>query len=163
MSEFPPADRSIGCKLQVALALRLAIKAVWLSRSDAGVRLRPAFPFAASRRGWPRFTVGDAPMPERAIIYVPDDDMERCTILCLEYAQRVGYLVVGVVVGRWNDAQSMVLAGVADLVIVADRAQLPPDRTPRIEVVDEHARPDQSQDGEGPPTSPRRRRPKPIC
>lgn len=101
-------------------------------------------------------------MPERAIVYVPDDDMERCTILCLEYAQRVGYLVVGVVVGRWNDAQSMVLAGVADLVIVADRAQLPPDRTPRIEVVDEHDQPDQSQDGEGPPTSPRRRRPKPI-
>lgn len=106
-------------------------------------------------------------MPERAIIYVPSDDMEHCAILCLEYAAQNGYLVEGVVVGRWHDAQSMVLGGAAEVVIVADRSQLPPHRTPRIEVVAEHPHDhdhdddDDADDGEeeGPPTS---RRPKVI-
>ncbi len=103
-------------------------------------------------------------MPERAIIYVPSDDMEHCAILCLEYAQQAGYLVEGVVVGRWRDAQSMALSGVAEVVIVADRSQLPPDRTPRIEAVSEHLHDHDhdDEDDDGPPTSPRRRRPKPI-
>lgn len=110
-------------------------------------------------------------MPERAIIYVPHDHMEHCTILCLEYAQQAGYVVEGIVVDRWEDAQSMALAGVADIVIVAERSQLPPDRAPRIEVVAEHTKDDHNhdrdhdrhdEDDEGPPTSPRRRRPRPI-
>lgn len=111
--------------------------------------------------GTGRFTRWELRMPERAIIYVPSEEMEHCAIVCLEYAQRAGYVVEGVVVGRWRDAQLMVLGGAADVVIVADRAQLPPDRTPRIEVVDESTQPDRD-DEEGPPTSPRRRRPRPL-
>lgn len=104
-------------------------------------------------------------MPERAIIYVPHDDMEQCAILCLEYAAQAGYDVQGVVVGRWRDAQSMALDGAAEVVIVAERSQLPPDRAPRIEVVAEHLHDhdhdhdDDPEDEQGPPTS---RRPKVI-
>lgn len=77
----------------------------------------------------------------RAIIYVPDDeDRGRWEDACLKYCDRRGYEVVALVVGgpdRWNDAMDMMYAHEADVVVVASKDHLPPDRTPRVEVIND--------------------------
>jgi hypothetical protein len=72
----------------------------------------------------------------RAIIFVPDEERDRWEARCLEYCDRRGYEVVALVVGapdRWNDAMDMMYAHEADVVVVASKDHLPPDRTPRVE------------------------------
>jgi hypothetical protein len=81
----------------------------------------------------------------RAIIYVPDDeDRDRWEARCLEYCDRRRYRVVALVVGgpeRWDDAMDMMYAREADVLVVASKMHLPPDRTPRVEAVtDEFSR-----------------------
>lgn len=64
--------------------------------------------------------------------------------MCIEYCerQRPPYLVVGLVVDngriRWAEIRGMFIADEADVLVLARREHLPPQRRPRIEVVDEH-------------------------
>lgn len=98
-------------------------------------------------------------MPEKAIIYVPHDDIEQSTLACLEYAAACGYEVEGVVVGRWLDA----LAATADVIVVA-RPEHARDAVPHIEIVEEEDRRRKGtvHSAESGPPPPGRRRPKPI-
>lgn len=98
-----------------------------------------------------------------AVIYIPSADLKVAAVACLEYVAACGYQMAGIVVGRWNDAHALALNGTVDVVVVAERSHLPPDRVPRIEVVAEQDPPgaDDDDDEEGPP-SPMRRRPRPI-
>lgn len=105
-----------------------------------------------------------------AVIYIPSADLKLAAVACLEYVAACGYQMAGIVVGRWNDAQSLALDGTVDVVVVAERSHLPPDRVPRIEVVAEQrqeggappSRDSDPDDDAGPPTPPRRRRPRRI-
>lgn len=105
----------------------------------------------------------------KAIIYVPLADLTRSAIACIQYAAAAGYHVAGIVVDRWDDAQSMAFGGrgLAEVVVVAERSQIPRDRVPRIEVVEEQATPETPPptpaEHDGPSTPPGRRRPKPVA
>lgn len=79
----------------------------------------------------------------RAVIWVAvDPEWERHAARCVEYCTRMGYELVGVVsagaAGQWASIDRMLTEGRAEIVVAAQRDQLPPDRTPRIEVVAEH-------------------------
>lgn len=74
----------------------------------------------------------------RAVIFVRDDEeRSRWEAACLEYCDRCGYEVVSLVVGDWSAVHQMFAANEADIVVVASKDQLAPDRTPRIESVTE--------------------------
>lgn len=91
-----------------------------------------------------------------AIAYVPHDDIEQSTLACLAHADRRGYQVQGVIVGNWEDALSMALEGLVDVVVVARREHLPPEVLPRVEFAEDHERVEVA----GPLPPPRRRRPR---
>lgn len=102
-------------------------------------------------------------MREKAVIYVPNGELQAATI-CLQYAQMVGYYVEGVVVGKWRDAQKMALDGIVQVLLAAERWHLPPDRVPRIEIPGEMTGTMcRCRHAERPPSSsPMRRRPQSI-
>lgn len=106
-------------------------------------------------------------MPVNAVVYIPSADLEEAAAQCLDHGQACGYHIEGLVVGRWEIAQAMALEGIVQVVIVADRAHLPPDRLPRIEIPSEMAGGTsccRHQHAERPPSpSPMRRRPRPIA
>lgn len=100
------------------------------------------------------------PGPDRAIIYVPQNDIEESTLACLQYAYNAGYEVQGVIVGRWDDALNMALDGAADVLVVASRDHIPGAVVPRIEVVEDRPRRSRGdKDDAEPPPVPRQRRP----
>ena len=77
---------------------------------------------------------------ERAIIFGPPEDRERWEAECLAYCERHDLEVVGLVIGgdeKWPALREAMINGVADLVVVASKDHLPPDRRPRIESVTE--------------------------
>jgi hypothetical protein len=62
---------------------------------------------------------------------------------CRAYCQEHGYGVVAVVAdvdGGWPLVAGLLRAGQADVVIVYSRDDLPPNRTPRLEVVEDRQR-----------------------
>ena len=77
----------------------------------------------------------------RAIIFVPDDaERERWEKICLAECDRLGYRVVALVRGgveKWGDLRRMLTSGEADVLVVARKEHLPPNRVPRTEWVDE--------------------------
>lgn len=77
----------------------------------------------------------------RAIIFVPDDaERDRWEKICLDECDRRGYLVAALVHGgaeKWHDLRTMLTNGEADVLVVARKEHLPPDRIPRTEWVDE--------------------------
>lgn len=80
-----------------------------------------------------------------ALIYVTKRNLETYTDRCADYCNRKGLTPTAVVVddqdgGRWSEVVKMVTDGVVQVVVVADRDELPPDRTPRIDVVSEQRR-----------------------
>lgn len=82
----------------------------------------------------------------RAVIWVASDpEWQRYTSWCIDYCKRVGYHLVAVVEercgGRYVDVERMVFKDErAEVIVVAQRDQLPPERCPRIEVVTEQRR-----------------------
>jgi hypothetical protein len=72
---------------------------------------------------------------EKAVIFVPSTDDERSAACCAVYIMQAGYLFDGIVCGNWEDVREMMRDGRTDVVVVADQDHLPPDRTPRIEVI----------------------------
>lgn len=99
---------------------------------------------------------------ERAVIWVADDDdWQRWAARCADYCARRGYQVVAIIHGhaggRWADVDAYVMAGHADLAVVADRGQLPRDRAHRVEsVAEERHRPEVVQPQTGRPAFLRR-------
>ncbi len=84
-------------------------------------------------------------MQQNALIYVKAQNINRYTDRCAEYCNRRGFTLAAVVVddldgGRWPEVVQMVMDGSVEVVVVADRDELPPDRTPRLDVVAEERR-----------------------
>lgn len=84
-------------------------------------------------------------MQQTALIYVTAANLDRYTDRCAEYCNRLGLILTAVVVddlngGRWAEAAQMLIDGRAQVLVVADRDELPPDRTPRVDVVAEQRR-----------------------
>jgi hypothetical protein len=76
----------------------------------------------------------------RYVIYVPaGDDGPLALAECLAYAEREfpAWTSAGVVVGRWLAVSSMIDRRMVDVVLIARRSHLPPDRMPRIVAVEE--------------------------
>lgn len=73
----------------------------------------------------------------RAIIYTGADNpgpaIDRCLRHCIEH----GYQVTAVIIDHgngWHDAIRALADNLADVLVVASVAEMPPDRLPRIEV-----------------------------
>lgn len=97
----------------------------------------------------------------RYVIYVPDDTRQEGALAeCLNYAENTHpeWHSAGVVTGRWPDVIAMTRAGLADVILIAERAHLPPDRVPRVVSVEE----EMSAHPGGCPTRPTQRRPHPL-
>ncbi|TCB97604.1 hypothetical protein E0H26_11850 [Micromonospora zingiberis] len=82
---------------------------------------------------------------QTALIYVTAENLDRYTDRCAEYCNRLGLRLAAVVVdeldgGRWPEVAQMLMDGTVQVVVVADRDELPPDRTPRVDVVAEQRR-----------------------
>lgn len=79
----------------------------------------------------------------RAVIYLPDGpDLQRWQHRCMEHLEAHGYELVSVVIddtggARWASVSTLLLAGRADVVVIARRDHLPPDRLPRFEVAND--------------------------
>jgi hypothetical protein len=102
------------------------------------------------------------PLRQRAIIYVPASERDRWEAACLEYCAARGYLVVGLVEDdgsgeRWAAVTQALMAGTADVAIVARDWHPPARRVPRVEV----AEPEVAPDTRG-PALPRQRRPRVV-
>lgn len=82
---------------------------------------------------------------QTALIYVRASNLNRYTDRCAEYCNRLGLRVSAVIVdeldgGRWPEAAQMLRDGAVQVLVVADRDELPADRTPRVDVVSEQRR-----------------------
>lgn len=71
----------------------------------------------------------------RAVVFVDPEHLLPNASRCIEYALAMGYHVVGVVRGNWDEVIKMNRSGAAEVVVVAEQDDLPRDRTPRVEVV----------------------------
>lgn len=72
-----------------------------------------------------------------AIIFVPPDPASRpWLVIDAQYCARKDYQVVAVATD-WNDVLRMLKDDDIDVVVVGRREHLPPDRTPRLEIVTE--------------------------
>lgn len=84
-------------------------------------------------------------MQQTALIYVKAGNLNRYTDRCAEYCNRLGLTLTAVVVddldgGRWPEVAQMLMDGIVQVVVVADRDELPDGRTPRVDVVAEQRR-----------------------
>ncbi|GIJ10710.1 hypothetical protein ACFFMR_18770 [Micromonospora andamanensis] len=84
-------------------------------------------------------------MQQTALIYVTAANLDRYTDRCAEYCNRLGLHLTAVVVddldgGRWPEVAQMLMDGTVQVVVVADRDELPTERTPRVDVVAEQRR-----------------------
>lgn len=89
-------------------------------------------------RAWQEQTVPIC--TRRYLIYIPDgDESAKALADCLEYAERhhPDWESAGIIVGRWTAVVSMLACGKADVVLIAKRSHLPPDRLPRVIAVEE--------------------------
>lgn len=82
---------------------------------------------------------------QRAIIYVRQENIDQYVTRCADYLNRLDLELTAVVIddlngGRWPEVAAMLLDGSVQVVVVADRDELPPDRTPRVDVVAEQRR-----------------------
>jgi hypothetical protein len=97
-----------------------------------------------------------------AAIWIPShvDPIEPHLMTCLDHARRCRYDLLGIITtAPWDEVRQMMIDGKVDVVVVAQREHLPPDRTPRIEVA---ARGTHLSLASSPrePVPPRRRRPR---
>lgn len=81
----------------------------------------------------------------KAVVLVNPDRLLPNAHACYQYCLAVGYQIVGIV-RSWEEAIGVNRADPAaevsaEVVVVAEEADLPPDRTPRLEVV-AYARPE---------------------
>jgi hypothetical protein len=96
-----------------------------------------------------------------AAIWIPShvDPIEPHLMACLDHARRCRYGLLGIITtAPWEEVRRMMMDGKVDVVVVAEREHLPPDRTPRIEVAARGAHASAASSPRG-PVPPRRRRP----
>ncbi|MBC9006411.1 hypothetical protein [Micromonospora aurantiaca (nom. illeg.)] len=97
---------------------------------------------------------------ERAVIWVPPTiEALEPSARCMGHVLRRGYHFEGIIHAPWEAVERMVLDGEVEVVVIADPAHLPPDRTPRIEVADGRPIWPTSPPNPRGPVPPRRRRP----
>lgn len=76
----------------------------------------------------------------RYLIYIPAGDAGAAALAeCLAYSEteHPEWTFAGVIAGQWTAVFSMLAQGEAEIVLVAQRSHLPPDRTPRVVSVEE--------------------------
>lgn len=76
----------------------------------------------------------------RYLIYIPSGETGPAALAeCLAYAEaeHPDWAFAGVIAGHWQAVFGMLATGDADVVLVAQRADLPPDRIPRVVSVEE--------------------------
>ncbi|MDG4810759.1 hypothetical protein O7634_28725 [Micromonospora sp. WMMD1120] len=73
---------------------------------------------------------------EIAVVWVPADlePPEPAVAMCVAHVRRHAYRSAGVIRAPWETVEQMMVDGEVDVVVIADRGHLPPDRSPRIEV-----------------------------
>ncbi|MEU8181227.1 hypothetical protein AB0B85_00795 [Micromonospora sp. NPDC049044] len=73
---------------------------------------------------------------EIAVIWVPAtvEPSEPAVTRCLAHLDRHSYRLAGIVRAPWETVEQTMIDGDVDVVVIADLAHLPPDRSPRIEV-----------------------------
>ncbi|MGC4747335.1 hypothetical protein ACLQ28_17025 [Micromonospora sp. DT201] len=73
---------------------------------------------------------------EIAVIWIPADiePSEPAVAVCLTHLRRHAYRLGGIVRAPWETIEQTMIDGEVDVVVIADLAHLPPDRSPRIEV-----------------------------
>ncbi|SCF01989.1 hypothetical protein GA0074695_2905 [Micromonospora viridifaciens] len=98
---------------------------------------------------------------EIAVIWVPADiePLEPALSACLYHTCRAGYRLAGVVRTPWETIEQTMIDGEVDVVVIADRAHLPANRSPRIEVAAELPAHPLSEAGQARQMAPRRCRP----
>lgn len=84
-------------------------------------------------------------MAKPAAIYVKAENVDKYTERCADYIQRIGYELTTVVVddrdgGRWPEAATLLIEGTVEVLVIAERDEVPSDRTPRLDVVSEERR-----------------------
>ncbi|MBQ1009999.1 hypothetical protein KBX53_03345 [Micromonospora sp. M51] len=73
---------------------------------------------------------------EIAVIWIPADiePSEPAVAKCLRHLRRHSYRFAGTVRAPWETVEQSMIDGEVDVVVIADFAHLPPDRSPRIEL-----------------------------
>ncbi|MEV1017219.1 MULTISPECIES: hypothetical protein [unclassified Micromonospora] len=91
---------------------------------------------------------------ELAIIWVPADmePSEHAIATCLNHLRRHDYRLNGIIRAPWETVEQKMVDGEVDVVVIADLAHLPPDRSPRIEVATPPPRGDEDRPTPGTPS-----------
>ncbi|MGC4796460.1 hypothetical protein GAR06_00232 [Micromonospora saelicesensis] len=73
---------------------------------------------------------------EIAVIWIPAhiEPSEPAVARCLSHLRRHSYRFTGIMRASWETVEQMMIDGEVDVVVIADFAHLPPDRSPRIEL-----------------------------
>lgn len=74
-------------------------------------------------------------MPINAVIFTHPARLMINLAICSRHCQELDYEAVAIIRGDWGEAMDYLAAGTAEVIVVAEDDDLPPDRTPRIEVV----------------------------
>lgn len=86
----------------------------------------------------------------KSVVLLPDVEAHRWMMICAQYCEARHYEIVAVV-HAWADAIRMIKDGRATVLVAGRHDHLPPDRSPRVEIVVEQNEPTS--------TRPERRRP----
>ncbi|MEU5785886.1 hypothetical protein [Micromonospora lupini] len=88
---------------------------------------------------------------ELAVIWVPADiePSEHTIARCLDHLRRHDYRLNGIMRASWERVEQKMVDGEVDVVVIADLAHLPPDRSPRIEVAAPVSSADEARPGSG--------------
>lgn len=73
---------------------------------------------------------------EIAVIWIPAaiEPSEHAVATCLAHLRRHSYRFAGIIRASWETVEQAMIDGEVDVVVIADHAHLPPDRSPRIEL-----------------------------
>ncbi|MEH0927318.1 hypothetical protein [Micromonospora sp. CPCC 205558] len=73
---------------------------------------------------------------EIAVIWIPAhiEPSEPAVARCLSHLRRHSYRFTGIMRAPWETVEQTMIDGEVDVVVIADFAHLPPDRSPRIEL-----------------------------
>lgn len=76
-----------------------------------------------------------------AVIFIPAEHLATYSAACFDYCAARSYEVVGLVTTSSEAATRMLVDGIANVMVVARRDHLDPEREPRVEVLAEQASP----------------------
>lgn len=82
-----------------------------------------------------------SPRSTKAVIFVQATTDFEAASRCLQHCQVRRYEVVGIVSGDWQAAARVLRDGLAGVLVVDNRADIPPDAEPRLEIVAEEPTP----------------------